>query len=121
MADWPILVKGKIQLPIPEQSDSDPTIRSRKEDGSVTTRLRFPAVPKRWEFELRVLSEADKTTLKTFQHTTVSYGAGVFNWTNPMDNTIYVVRLGAPFVFTHDETGDQYRTKVTLVEAAATE
>ena len=79
MADWPILVKAIVQLPIKEQPDLDPTIRSRKEDGSVTTRLRFPAVPKRWEFELRVITEDDKTTLKTFQHTTVNYGSGTFN------------------------------------------
>ena len=121
MADWPILVQAKSSIPITEKPTVDPTIRSRKEDGSVTTRLRFAAVPKQWSFELRWINEADRTALQTFQHTTVSYGAGTFNWLNPIDDTIYVVRLGSPFTFTHDGVGGLYRTPVTMVEAAATE
>jgi len=121
MADWPTLSDAKVSLPITEQPLFDPTIRSQKEDGSVTTRLRFPAVPRQWSFTLRVISAADRALLKTFEHTTVGYGSGTFNWTNPIDSTVYVVRLGAPFVFVHDEVGDLYRTEVTLIEAAATE
>lgn len=121
MAEWPTLVSAKVELPIPEQPDLDPTIRSKKEDGSVTTRLRFPAVPRRWQFNLRVINAADRATLETFEHTTVGYGSGVFDWLNPIDDTIVVVRLGAVFVFTHDQVGDLYRTPVILVEAAATQ
>lgn len=121
MADWPTLTSAVMELPIIEQPLVDPTIRSKKEDGSVTTRLRFPAVPQQWQFTLRWISVADKAVLKTFQHTTVGYGTGTFNWTHPTESVIYVVRLGAVFVFTQDEVSDLWRTPVTLVEASATQ
>ena len=121
MANWPALVNAKYVLPITETPDFDPTIRSSKEDGSVTTRLRFPAVPKRFTFTIRAIDDTDLATLKTFQHTTVGYGSGTFNWTHPRQATVFVVRLGAPFVFTNDIVPDLQTTPVTLVEAVATE
>ena len=121
MADWPTLTGAMVEVPITEQPHLDPTIRSRKEDGTVTTRLRFPAVPRQWSFTLRAINSTDKAALEAFEHTTVSYGSGTFNWTNPNDSVIYAVRLEHPFVFQHDSVGDLWRTPVTLVEAAATQ
>jgi hypothetical protein len=68
-----------------------------------------------------MMTAADVSTLKTFEDTTVGYGSGTFNWTNPVDSTVYVVRLGGPFVFSEDGVGDRWRCQVTLVEASATE
>lgn len=121
MADWPSLPGTKAEIPMSDEVLLDPTIRSQKEDGSVTTRLRFRAVPRMWKWTLRNINEANKATLQTFEHTTVSYGSGTFNWLNPSDNVIYVVRMGAPFQFTSDVVGVLWRTPVTLVEAAATQ
>ena len=121
MDDWPVLPSAIIELPIVEQPLMDPTIRSKKEDGSVTTRLRFPAVPRQWQFNVRFADDTDKASLRTFEHTTVSYGSGTFNWTHPKECVIYVVRLGSVFQFTQDGVPDLWRTPVTLVEASATQ
>jgi hypothetical protein len=121
MADWPTLTDAKVEQPIIEQPETDPTIRSKTESGHVRTRLRFPAVPRQWQFNLRYMSDSDKTLLETFEHTTVGYGSGTFNWTHPKTSTVYVVRLGAVFQFTQDGVADLWRTPVTLVEASATQ
>ena len=121
MADWPTLVNAKTVIPISKEVLVDPTIRSTKEDGSVVTRLRFPAVPRVWKFTIRAIDATDMATLETFEHTTVSYGSGTFNWYNETDNTWYVVRMGAPFAFVSDEVADLWMTPVVLVEASATQ
>lgn len=123
MADWPTssLKTTKTEIPITESLLLDPTIRSRKEDGTVTTRQRFPAVPRVWKFTLRNICTDDKATLKNFEHTTVSYGSGTFNWFNDTDNMWYVVRMNKPFVFTNDNVGVLWRTPIELAEATATQ
>ena len=119
MADWPTLVQAKAVIPMTKELLVDPTIRSTKEDGSVVTRLRFPAVPRVWKFTLRNINAADKATLETFEHTTVSYGSATFNWYSEIDEAWYVVRLNRPFVFTNDVVADLWQTPVELAEAAA--
>jgi hypothetical protein len=123
MADWPTLTTTKTVIPMTTQPAIDPTIRSPKESGKVWTRLRFPAVPRRWEFTLVNIDDTDRAALETFEHTTVSYGSGTFNWTNtdPSDGATHVVRMGKPFVFTTYGVADLWQTPVVLVEASATQ
>ena len=121
MADWPILATAKAVIPMTKALLVDPTIRSTMEDGSVVTRLRFPAVPRVWRFELRNIDNIDRAALETFEHTTVSYGSGTFNWYSEIDSAWYVVRMGAPFAFVTDDVADLWRTPVELVEASASQ
>lgn len=79
----------------------DPTLRSEKEGGYVSTRPRFTRIPKKWKIAYQQgnsLPSADKTTLEAFEET-VKVGSDMFSWVNPFDSQTYTVRLAGPIVF----------------------
>lgn len=115
MADFPTL-SIKPSPPFEEAPVVDPTIRSRFEGGAIVTRARFTAVPKRWEILYQDMVNADKDLLKTFETTTVSFGADPFNWTAP-DDTTYVVKFAAPIRFVRSTgASDKWQIRFSLVE-----
>lgn len=72
----------------------DPTIRSQKEGGYVSTRPRFTRIPKKWKLSYsqgNALPLADKLLLEAHEES-VKVGADSFSWTNPMDGVTYTVR-----------------------------
>lgn len=84
-----------------ETRAQDPTIRSQKEGGYISTRPRFTRAPKKWKIAYQggnALSAADKATLQTFEGS-VNVGAAMFVWTNPTNSTAYNVRLAGPIIF----------------------
>jgi hypothetical protein len=62
-----------------ETASIDPTLRSGKMSGLITTRARYTRVPKKWDFEYAFLSDADKQILEHFEQD-VNYGALPFYW-----------------------------------------
>jgi hypothetical protein len=77
-----------------EGKASDPTIRSTKEGGYVSTRPRFTRIPKKWQMSYsqgNALPLADKLLLEAHEES-VHVGANSFTWTNPMDGVTYTVR-----------------------------
>jgi len=116
MADYPTLSQNPDAEAFSESAAIDPTLRDEFENGSVSTRAKFTSVKKKWDIVYRFLSAADKATLATFQ-ATVNYGAGSFNWTNPIDSVAYVVRFGGLIEFkVEPENGSLWRVSFTLVE-----
>lgn len=63
----------------------DPTIRSNKRNGMITTRARFTRVPRTWEFAYKLLSDADRQVLQIFERETAKFGAVSFDWINFRD------------------------------------
>ena len=119
MADFPTLSQLPDAEQFSENTTVDPTLRDEFENGSVTTRSKFTASLRQWGILYRFLSNADKQTLVAFQRT-VSYGAGSFNWTNPIDSEVYVVRFGEPIDFKIEpENGGLWRVSFFLVEINA--
>lgn len=116
MADFPTLSQDPDAEAFAETAAIDPTIRDEFENGYVNTRSKFTSVKKKWEMVYRFLSSVDKISLDTFQGT-VNYGAGEFNWTNPIDSESYVVRFGGPIEFKIEpENGSLWRVAFTLLE-----
>ena len=104
-----------------EEPAIDPTLRSEFESGHQLTRGRATVVPETWSFTYRFLSNADKVILKTFEKSTVNFGAGTFNWTNPNDSESYVVKLAKPIKFTREDNGlNEWKVELKVVEANPT-
>lgn len=100
--------------PVVESMDStlahDPTIRSISEGGYVTTRARFTRMVERWNVRYEWMSniartgdpdsgQKNKDTLAAFEKARKA-GAELFTWTNPVDDTAYVVRFLEPMHYT---------------------
>lgn len=116
MADFPTLSKNPDAEAFTETAAIDPTIRDEFENGSVNTRSKFTTVPRQWGVPYRFLPDADKQTMVIFQRT-VSYGAGPFNWTNPVDSNGYVVKFGGPIEFKIEpENGSLWQMSFSLIE-----
>jgi len=94
---------------------SDPVIRSPFEAGYVQKRARYTRTPQKWHVAYEVLPTADKNTLKTFEQTTINF-AGNFDWTNPMDNTVYDVTFMAPIVYKPNENDDYWSCEFDLAQ-----
>lgn len=65
-----------------ESINEDPTLRSPKSAGLMTTRSQFTRVPKKWEFSYAMLSDADKQTLEIFEKASAYFGVVSFHWIN---------------------------------------
>lgn len=101
MADFPTIYRHGtlVQNPVVGDMDStmahDPTIRSTSEGGFVTSRARFTRISRRWAVRYEWMSQTNKNTIRTFENARCA-GADYFNWTNPEDSTVYVVRFLEP-------------------------
>ena len=76
----------------------DPTIKSQTEGGYKQTRPRFTRMPDGWKITYKVLPQADKNTLRTFEKT-VKVGSDMFTWVNPVNSTAYNVRFVKPISY----------------------
>ena len=92
---FPTLSAPPLVEPYEESAAQDPVIRSPKEAGYVQTRPRFTRVPKKWHLSYAGMSSSDRTSIKSWESTSV-YGANSDTWTNPADSTQYTVRLAGP-------------------------
>jgi hypothetical protein len=88
---------------------ADSTIKNDVEGGYKLTRARYTRIPLSWNLSYTPISEANMLILDAFQHT-VGIGAQMFDWTNPVDNVTYTVRLA-------DKIRFKMHQKPTLWEA----
>jgi hypothetical protein len=65
-----------------EGISEDPTLRSQKSAGLMTTRLQFTRVPKKWEFSYAMLADVDKQLLERFEKEEAHFGVTSFHWIN---------------------------------------
>lgn len=94
MANFPTLSQNPA-INWGEKKAFDPTIRSKAEGGYVQTRSRFTRLPKKWEIKYKSISTADKDLIEAHEDTQ-RVGADKFNWTNPLNSTVYEVRYLEP-------------------------
>jgi hypothetical protein len=98
MANFPTLTQGPNIEEYTEEQAFDPVIRSEFESGAHLTRPRFSATKKKWHIIYDNLTAADKSSLDTFQGTTVAY-ADSFTWANTEDGSNYTVVFGSPIKY----------------------
>jgi hypothetical protein len=114
MTDWPTLSRAP-QIEGYRVYGNDPTERSESQDGLQLDRPGCAELVTYIDFNLRHVSTADKTTLDTFQNTTVQIGAYPFNFTETVEDVTYVVRLRQRMEW--ELEGDlSWRTSVKLKE-----
>jgi hypothetical protein len=99
-----------------EQRAFDPTIRVRSEAGYLKTRPRTTRVPMQWKATYSYLSSEDKATLQSFE-ASVGVGSGAFNWTNPTDAVVRIVRFKEPIKYSPAGSKLRWRAEMTLEEA----
>lgn len=114
---WPTLATPVWWEDFEEDILEDPTVRTMLADGRPLARSGPTPVLSVYRYVLRMLSAADKTSLQTFQNTTVQVGGETFTWTDPRTGgSSHTVRLREPMKFLQDRAPDTYRTIVSLVE-----
>jgi len=87
MATWPSTLPG-LELGA-ELSQQQAFIRTPMDNGPAKQRRRFTAVS-RYLSGTMVLTKTQKATLETFYQDDISYGADVFDYTDPVDNSTTV-------------------------------
>jgi hypothetical protein len=98
-----------------EEAAFDPAIRNKVEAGYVASRPKFTRIPKKWGGVYKSIPNADKNLIETFEFTEVYCGSTNFNWTNPLNSTVYDVRfLGTIKYDLAVETEEGYRWDVTF-------
>ena len=70
----------------------DNSITSKFEDGTVQSRLKFTKSRKTWTLKWNGMSQTNYNTLENFIVNSAKHAANVFNWTNPINDTVYQVR-----------------------------
>ncbi|MDD4984330.1 MAG: hypothetical protein PHQ43_00875 [Dehalococcoidales bacterium] len=106
MATFPTLYRHGTTLHTPEITGGDlafdPTIRAGADGGYVKSRARFTRYPRKWGIRYTWLTADNKDTLLAFEEAQ-GVGATAFDWTNPMDSTLYSVRFIAPLRYTPEQ------------------
>lgn len=110
-------------FPLSTQQDSkffsetiaDPAIGSATEGGYKYTRAKYFSSPKKtFTTGFTDLSNSDKITFQTFWETMYG-GSEAFNYTNPTDSQVYIVRfLGAP-TYTYAGYGSNFRWNISNI------
>jgi hypothetical protein len=118
MTDWPSLSRAPAVEGYRRGPDTDTTVRDRG-PGRPLSRPGCEPILDTIEFTLRKLSDADVTTLNTFQRDTVQIGGVPFNFTDPVLDDSLVVTLAKPMVFELDGEPTTWWTSVKLYEEPA--
>jgi len=93
-SNFPTLSRDASRQGFIEDVDTDePTLEFKSDAGIVFTKPKSTVVAGVWEVTMEHVSTADMETFKTFERTTVRFGALPFNWTHPVSSTGYVVKF----------------------------
>lgn len=115
MADFPTIACKPQISSWEEQVAQDPTIRNPTSGGYVQTRPAFTRLIDKWHVLYPTLSDTEKGTLRTFEHT-VKVGSDSFNWTNPKTSAAKVVRFLAPIKYRLGGSGIYWIAEFDLEE-----
>lgn len=69
------------------------TLKSPTEDGYTITRPQWTKSKRGWHLTYNALEKTDYETIRTFFLDSTLGAALSFNWTNPVDDVVYVVRF----------------------------
>ena len=92
-----------------EKPQIDPTIRSRKEDGTLKTRPHFTGLEiEGWRVRYRFLDNDNKILVKDFEKDDTVFGVNPFFWQDPVANLIYHVVFGDLVMSRYEVTNANY-------------
>lgn len=94
----------------PDGDLEDMVIRSPQASGYVQTRPRTTRARRNFGLNYNLMSDADVSTLRTFELTTLHNGADSFSWTHPLSAVVYIVQLTAPIKFSRSQQIRGYST-----------
>jgi hypothetical protein len=94
--------------------DSD-VLESVSESGYIQSRARFTRMLPAWILLYKFLSETDRDTLESLMRDTKL--ADIFEWYNPDDEQLYLVRFGKPYPVLSNFSYVYWETELTLVQA----
>lgn len=115
MLNFPVLSDAPDVDAWEESRAFDPTIRTKSEGGYTKTRPRTTRIPMQWKLQFKYLSAADKAALQSFE-SSVKVGADAFNWTNPVDGQVKVVRFKEPVKYVPVGCKLYWRAEMALEE-----
>jgi hypothetical protein len=98
----------------------DPSMGSETEGGYKITRARFRRTKLRrsWPLKYTMLTNSDRLALENF-YNLVRGGSEIFQWTNPQDDLVYLVRFEGELKFGYEGIGlsQRWNCSFTLAEA----
>ncbi len=115
MTDFPSLSRSPNRDNFSQMLTVDPTITSEFENGFMLSRSKFENVALKFDFQYSFLTSADKIILEDFEKE-VAYRAGSFNWDNPSDDNIYIVRFDNNLIFRQERAQGFWSVDIKLVE-----
>ncbi len=90
MADFPTLSRQPIKgVRVGFNNSGD--VKHEDDAGYITSRRRYTRMPRLFNFGLKALDCDDYVLLSNFINSVTTVSS--FNWTNPVDATVYVVRF----------------------------
>lgn len=103
-----------------DEDPVDPTLRDPYENGMEASRARFTRLRRTFTVSYKYLTFDDKALLDAFYQSTVTFGAGIFvftdtrDLTNPVSYTVRFAKLPkyAPAGFIQDDDGGNQRVHV---------
>jgi len=104
---------GPDVLEFVDRISTNPTIRSPKDAGYVQTRSRFTRYPRQWHIVYTGITAADKDIILAHEEDR-GVGGDSFNWTNPADDAVYIVRFLAPIQYREWDQTDYNRWVVSF-------
>ena len=114
MTDFPTLTR-KVDVENFDETQEDPTMRSKTDGGYLFTRPRTTRRPRKsFTIGLIDMPDADKVALQTFWDQVT--GSVAFNWTHPVSAEVFVVRLMKPIKFVQTGPGNSHRWDATGIE-----
>ena len=103
------------------QYATDPTKRTRLEDGAYLVMATLTTVPLTWSFTYKELSATDRDSLLTFYSGSANYGAEVIKWTDPSNTTAYFVQfMGMPRCTLAKGGQNKWHVEVDFLQAIGT-
>ena len=104
---------GPDVLEFTDRVSTNPTIRSPKDAGYVQTRARFTRYTRQCHIVYTGLKTTDKNTILAHEEER-GIGSSSFNWTNPADAVVYIVRFLAPIIYSEWEQTNYNRWVVSF-------
>lgn len=106
-----------------ERSDSskystqieDVATKTNMEGGYVVSRPKFTRLPRKtFNIAYTAMGQTDKLAIEAF-YVTVLGGSSIFNWTDPVTNTVYAARFADKVKYTYTGKGNRHLWDVAFM------
>ena len=93
MPTFPTLSREPSVMGFEEGMAFDPTFRVQFESGYVLTRPKYTRIQRKWKVSYLAITTANKNLVEEFERDTVYGNSITFDWTHPINSTVYSVRF----------------------------